>query len=393
MRGCDLANQTIVLFPDLDLLDPMLHPSGRAHELYRILREDEPISWRGRYWAVMRHADIIAVAEDTRRFSSARGTNIHDVNARTPLRSIHISDPPLHNEMRSIVEASYGPAWLLGLADHIRGEAAARIARWSGVVDAVSTLADPLTFGVLERLLGEPAEALLSIIHRFARYDEPRYRRAGETPEACFRNADRDLWRVLEGLVARRTVEPRDDVPSRLLADQRLARRDLMYTLRFIVQTTYQSTSLAIAACIAALANEREQFRALPEHMTVRAADELLRWATPVIRFARHVVAETELAGIRLRAGDRVVMFFPSGNRDERVYVQPDHLDLCRAPNPHLAFGGGAHACLGAPLARLQVAAVIDALRGHEFELVEPPRAFASSVNAGFDRVLVRSAR
>lgn len=112
-----------------------------------------------------------------------------------------------------------------------------------------------------------------------------------------------------------------------------------------------------------------------------------------MIRFARQVTHDTTLAGIPLRAGDRVLMFFGSANRDERVFESPDRIDLCRVLNPHVAFGAGPHACLGASLARLQLCAVIDALREllDSFELVEPPRAFQSSVNAGFDRVLVRA--
>ncbi|HWO17188.1 MAG TPA: cytochrome P450 [Kofleriaceae bacterium] len=378
--------------PDVDLLEPALHASGRAHEVYASLRQHEPISWRGAYWAVTRHRDVVEVASDWRRFSSARGTGPRAIDADPPLRSIHISDPPIHTEMRRIVEASYGHGWLRALAEPIREEARARIAAWAemGTVDAVATLADPLAFGVLERLLGQPAPELLPILHRFARYDDPRYRQAGETPEQCFRDAERLVWDFLRDLVAERAARPRDDATSRLLASGALEDRDLMFALRFIVQTTYQTTALAIAGGVATLAAEQAQLRALPREATPRAADELLRWTSPVIRFARHVTHDTTLAGVPLRAGERVLMFFASANRDERVFAAPDRIDLLRAPNPHVAFGAGPHACLGAALARLQLCAVIDALRDLDFELVARPRAFESSVNAGFDRVLVR---
>lgn len=377
---------------DVDLLDPALHASGRAHEVYATLRQHEPISWRGAYWAVMRHGDVVAIAADWRRFSSARGTGVRAIEPGSPLRSIHISDPPIHTEMRRVVEASYGHGWLRALAEPIREDARARIAAWAGSVDAVATLADPLAFGVLERFLGQPAPELLPILHRFARYDDPRYRHPGETPEQCFRSAERLVWDFLRDLVTERRARPRDDVPSRMIASAALEDRDLMYALRFIVQTTYQTTSLAIAGGVAALAAEQAQLRALPREATPRAADELLRWTSPVIRFGRHVTHDTTLADVPLRAGDRVLMFFASANRDEGVFADPDRIDLRRAANPHVAFGAGPHVCLGAALARLQLCAVIDALRELDLELAEPPRAFQSSVNAGFDRVLVHVA-
>ena len=381
-----------MLLPDVDLLDPSLHARGEAHAAYARLRRDEPISWRGAYWAIVRHADIVAVADDWRRFSSARGTGLHAIDAGPPLRSIHISDPPLHTELRAILEAGYGRGWLRALADPLRAESRDRVAAWSGAVDAVATLADPLAFGVLERMLGQPAPELLPIIHRFARYSDARYRLPGESPEDCYRSAERLVWELLRDLVADRRARPRDDVPSRLLATGALGERDLLYALRFIIQTTYQTASLAIAGGVAALATPdgQAQLRALPPEATPRAADELLRWTSPVIRFARHVTADTELGGAALRAGDRVVMFFAAANRDEAAFSSPDRLDLRRAPNPHIAFGAGPHACPGAALARLHLGAVIDALREVSLELAEPPRAFESSVNAGFDRVRVR---
>lgn len=381
-----------MVLPEVNLLDPELHASGRAHAAYAALRRDEPVSWRGTYWAITRHADILEVAGDHHRFSSARGTGMRRVDADPPLRAIHLSDPPIHTEMRDIFEHGYGRGWLRTLAGPIAAEVAARVAAWTGTVDAVATLADPLAFGVLERMLGEPLPDLLAMIHRFARHDDARYRRDGESPQDCFRDAERGVWSVLDQLVADRRARPRDDVPSRMLASGRLSARDLRYALRFVIQTSYQTTSLAIAACVATLATAQPQLRRLPATATARAADEILRWATPVIRFAREVVADTVLAGTRLRAGDRVVMFFPSGNRDERAFSDPDRIDLERAPNPHLAFGAGAHVCLGAALARLQLVAVVDALRGRALELAEPPRWFHSGVNAGYDRVVVRVA-
>lgn len=384
-----VASGAAPMLSDIDLLDPTLHASSQAHEVYATLRRHEPISWRGDYWAVLRHPDVVEVAADWRRFSSARGTGVRAIDAGPPLRSIHISDPPIHTEMRRIVEVSYGHGWLRALAEPIREQARARIAAWAGSVDAVATLADPLAFGVLERFLGQPAPELLLILHRFARYDDPRYRHPGETPAQCFRSAELLVWDFLRDLVAERRARPRDDVPSRLLASGALDDRDLMYALRFILQTTYQTTSLAIAGGVATLAAEQAQLRALPREATPRAADELLRWTSPVIRFGRQVTHDTTLAGVPLRAGDRVLMFFASANRDESVFATPDRVDLLRAPNPHVAFGAGPHVCLGAALARLQLCAVIDALRDLEFELAEPPRAFQSSVNAGVDRVLV----
>lgn len=290
----------------------------------------------------------------------------------------------------ALVEDSYGHGWQKDLATWIRDEAAQLIDAWRGEIDAVTTLADPLAFGVLERLLGQPVPELLPLVHRFSRYDERRYRRPSETPLECFQDAEREVWTLLRALVADRIASPRDDVPSRLLATGRLDYRDLMYTLRFVIQSTYQTSALAIAACVDIVARAGEQLRSLPLDATARAADEVLRVSSPVIRFARHVVTDTTLGDIPLRAGQRVVMFFPSANHDERVFEDPLRIDLARAENPHVAFGAGIHTCLGAPIARLHLTAVLDALRGLELQRVQPGRCYASSVNNGCDQVLVR---
>ena len=129
--------------------------------------------------------------------------------------------------MRDIFERSYGHGWLRRLSEGLRSAASERVTGWRGTVDAVETLADPLAFRVLEALLGEPLPALLPLIHRFARYADARYRHPGETPDECFRDAEKRVGELLERIVADRTRAPRDDMPSRMLAEN-LGARDLL---------------------------------------------------------------------------------------------------------------------------------------------------------------------
>ncbi len=374
----------------IDLLDPELHATGRAAAVFAELRARDPVSRRAGYVAVVRHADVLAVATDWATFSSARGTGLVEVAADPPLRSIHLSDPPITDTLRAVVAQSFGPP--RALLAPIREAALARVAAWpiGEPIDAVATLADPLPWDLLCRLLGDDLRPLLPTVHRYARHDDARYRRAGETAIACFRDAERVVWDAVGELVADRRARPRDDAPSRLIASGALAEADLRYAIRFLIQTTYQTTALAIAAAVAICAAHPDQLATLPGDATPRAVDEVLRIASPVLRFARTATRDTELAGHPIRAGERVVMFYPSANRDAAVFAEPDRVDLQRAPNPHVAFGGGVHVCLGAYLARAQLAAVIDALRTRRIALVEPPRAIRSSVNQGFDRVVVQ---
>jgi cholest-4-en-3-one 26-monooxygenase len=311
------------------------------------------VRWSGDHWAVTGHAEVLEVAADHATFSSARGTTIH-TRVDTPLRSVHISDPPVHTEMRALLHRALGTGWLSALTDRARSHA------WpAGTFDAVEVISRPIALATLELFLDEPVPHLVPIIRRFARDD--------------YHAAEAEIWAEID----RRLASPRGFVARLLDEDlEDVARR---YLIRLVIQTAYQTSELAMSAAIV-------HVRA-PVRDPLVAADEVLRYSSPVLRFAREATRDLTFHGAAIRRGDRVAMYFPEANRDPRVFASPDTLDFDRTPNPHVAFGAGIHRCLGAALARAQVAAVIE--HAPRVTLVET-HAFRTHVNAGFDRVLCK---
>lgn len=313
------------------------------------------------HWDVVGHAAVIEVATDWRRFSSARGTTLVPIGESRPLRSLHISDPPVHAELRGLVERGLGRGWLLPLVERARDRARDIVDGWrvGETVDAIATLAEPIARIGLDAVVGIADAALPDLIRAFARA-------GGEAA----------IWPIVERAIATRS--------SPLIAavcDAGLDERDLRYLVRLLVQVAYHSSELAIGAAVVLVRGRVED--------AMRAADEVLRYAPPVLRFVREVIADTELCGVALRAGERVAMCFPEANRDPRVFAEPEKFDVERAVNPHVAFGAGVHACLGAALARAQIAAVIEALGTRETTVMEA-RALRTHVNQGYERVVVR---
>jgi cytochrome P450 len=367
-------------------LDPDLFASGRAHAVFGAARAARGNVFRvDEDWAVIGRAELVAVASDPVTFTSARGTT-PGIELDAPVRAVHLSDGATHAALRRAFGAAIGAARV-----SIEAEVAARVAAWprGEPIDAVATLADPVPLAVMARMLGEDVAALAPVILRFTRAEDPRYRGDGG-----FAAAEAELWRGIDAAIARRHDAPGGDGSTR--HDDAIARLagaiadpiDLRFAVRFLALAAYHTTALAIAAAVVALCE-----RPFEGGDADRAADEILRHASPVLRFARTCTREVALAGCALRAGDRVVMFYPAANRDPRVYADPDRVDFARAASEpmHVALGAGPHACLGGQLARAQVAAVIAALRGRRLALVEPPRAIRSRITAGYDRVLVRA--
>ncbi|MFE0512754.1 cytochrome P450 [Streptomyces sp. NPDC058964] len=374
--------------PVPDVFDPRRYASGVPYADYRVLRDHHPVAWQEEsevlgwpagpgFWAVTRHADVVRVLKDSATYSSYVGaTQIRDPDpADLPfIRSMMLNqDPPRHGRLRRLVSRAFTPGRVDRFADVVRERArtlfaaALETARaQDGTVDLVAAVTDEYALLNLADLLGVPAgdrRLLLRWTQRVIGYQDPDEAGPAVLDEEG-RPVDprspamlRDMFDYARQLAAYKRRCPADDVMTTLAHDAELAGAEL--EMFFFLLTVAGNDTVRSAAPGGLLAlTERpeayEQLRAGKVELGT-AVEELLRWHPPVLTFRRTAAQDTELAGRRIRAGDKVVVFHASANRDERVFTGPDRLDLARTPNPHVSFGDGPHVCLGAHFARLQL--------------------------------------
>jgi cytochrome P450 len=370
---------------DLSTKSFWLKTSEEREQAFRELRQARPISWQRPvedavtpdpndpgYWAVVRHEDICAVSRDSETFVSRQGV-LFDLLPEVFLelsQSFLAMDDPKHGKLRGLVSAAFTPKQVRRIQDRIERRAAEIVDGIIGkeTVDFVAQVAQLLPMHMFSDIFGVPDELREDV--RAAAGDivawlDPEVlgdRAAAEVQvEACMR-----LHGIVAPLIAARRENPTDDLLTALVEarvdGEQLS--DVEISSFFVLMavagtdTTKQTSSVSMLA----LTQYPEQRAWLMEDFDGRiqvALEEFLRWASPVMTFRRTAVKETVLGGQRIVPGDKVVMFYPSGSFDETVFGDPYAFRLDRAPNPHLAFGGGGvHFCLGNQLAKAMLTAL-----------------------------------
>jgi cytochrome P450 len=400
--------------PDTEIVfDPGTYVSGVPFGAITRLRERGPVVWVDEvpvlgwpggagFWLVLRHTEVESVLKQPRLFSSWLGaTQIRDPGTPAALRYVRAMmlnmDPPEHSRLRRMLARSFTPRAVAQLESRIRGHARAVAGKvltgTGGKVDFAKDLAAELPLLTLADVLGVPEQdrwLLFDWSNRVIGYQDPDYAASaqfdpdtgtpmareaallrpapdagGRLPDPRTRDGMPDLYAYAHLLAEEKRRRPGGDVMSVLLAQadddgRRVSAEEFenMFWLFAVAGNETLRNGLP-GACIALLEHPgaQQELRADPGLMP-RAADELLRWWTPVMTFRRTAAADCELGGQRIRAGDKVVVSFTSANRDETVFPGADQLDLRRHPNPHLVFGHGPHFCLGSHLARVQVTAL-----------------------------------
>jgi cholest-4-en-3-one 26-monooxygenase len=365
-----------------DLDDPDAFTNGIPHALFRELRADDPVAWRaGGYWAVTRHRDVMTVLRTPEVFSSARGGVLLDDPPPEFLAKLRENmlnrDPPEHTRMRRLVNEAFSSRRLAVLEDAIAAQARRLVAgvRDRGACDFATEIAGEMPLFVICEILGVPyadRRQLYALTARMFGSDITDRKLALADGMA----AAGELRAYGAELVHSKRATPADDLISDLvrveLDGERLTEGELQafFTLLFNAGADTTRTLLCYGLDLlleypAALALLVAEPARIPH-----AIEEMLRYEPPVIQFRRTAARDTELAGRTIREGDKVVVFFPSANRDESVFAEPDRFDIERSPNPHLAFGYGTHFCLGAQLARMEskhvLREVLAQLRGLE---------------------------
>ncbi|MBD0289724.1 MAG: cytochrome P450 [Thermoleophilia bacterium] len=390
------------------------------HETFAFLRREAPVHWypwrHGRgFWCVTKHADVVAVSRDTKTFSSAWGANLEDLDEEmlAARRSMLETDPPRHTRLRALVGPPFTPravrAYEVALRELTRVilDSALALAEF----DFIEEIAKELPIRVLARLLGVPESDTDALIRWGDRmiantdpdfadvlYDSPESERYRLVP---FRSpAALELFEYGHRIAAKRRAEPKDDLVSKLVHSEidgeRLSEREFDMMFLLLVVAGNETTRQAIAHGMHALVEHPEEWARLRtdgELAWKAGADEILRWSTPVLHFRRTATADVELRGERIRAGDKVVVWYLSANFDEEVFDDPFRFDVGRTPNRHITFGGGGpHYCLGAHLAKLEVQVLFDELlpRVADVELTGPVERMRTNFTNALKRMPVR---
>jgi cytochrome P450 len=355
----------------------------------------------GGYWAVLRHADVLAVSRQPELYSAqAKGMQLADFTDQLP--TLLSLDPPRHTEIRKRVLYSFAPRVVRELEGRMRAVVRETLARAAErrECDFVMDVARPLPLAIVCDLLGIPEEDR---------------ERVGEWADLLACAADPELVRGREtgtgsafafGAYAFQLAQKVDGVAgaadTSLLQVLRNAQLDgeqvdLPTFAGLFVQIAIagnETTRSTIAGGMLELLQRPTEYARLAANrgLVESAVEELLRWLTPVHYFRRTATRDTELGGARIRAGDRVVMMYASANRDEAVFREPERFDLARDPNPHVSFGFGEHFCLGAALGRLEARVFFEEFfdRFAKIELAgEPARMRSNELNA-WKRIPVR---
>lgn len=399
-----------------DLAHPATYAAGVPHAEFARLRDRQPVSWvpepllwrhssGGRiaaqgsgFWAATTYDAVLSASRRPADFSSAaKGVFLTD--PRTPAdlrltRQLLVNmDAPQHGRIRKLVTSVFTPRAVRELTASVQAHAEALVAKVvrAGDFDAVADLAVELPLLVLSDLLGMPPEdrhQLYRWSNHLVGFDDPEY---GGGDVDAYRTTMAEAFSYALKLGMQRREHPTGDLIS-LLANaevdgERLSDREFCNFWLLLVVAGNETTRHAIAGSLQALAEHPDQRERLVSGAVPvsSAAEELLRWITPIMQFRRTATRDTELCGQPIAEGEKVVLFYVSANRDAAVFADPQRLDLGRDPNPHLAFGIGPHFCLGAHLARLELVTVLSALRPHlgQLELTGPVvRLESNFVNA-----------
>lgn len=392
----------------IDLISPEAFRHGHPWAQYAWLRANAPVYRHPQpgtdgFWAITRYDDVRTISRQPKLFSSAaKGPMLGEPTPEElapNLQMMLFMDPPQHDRFKLLVSRGFTPKNAQLLADRI-GELSREIVDdviERGECDLVADVAGRLPSGLIAELMGIP------------RVDGERLYELTEimhTTDDAVHSRDERMMAVVEmltyaaGVVDAKRRNPGDDIASALVQAEidgdRLTDGELQFFFLLLVNAGGDTTRNLVAAGMQQLFDhpaERARLTADLDGLLPTAVEEMLRYTSPVANFQRTVMADTVLGGQQLRAGDRVVMFYGSANRDEDVFADADRFDVGRSPNPHVAFGaGGPHLCLGMHVARIEIAAMFRELlaRLPDLEPAGEPELLASSFIAGVKSMPVR---
>ncbi|HEV2373151.1 MAG TPA: cytochrome P450 [Streptosporangiaceae bacterium] len=369
--------------PGFDFTDPDLYAVRVPAEEFAELRRAAPVWWnhlaKGAggfddegFWAVTRHADVMAASRDSDTYSSWQNTAIIRFGQEMTRDQIEMQrlimlniDPPQHTALRGIVSRGFTPRAIASLREALTARAerivAEAVAGGSG--DFVTDVSAELPLQAIAELLGVPQEdrgKIFTWSNQMIGYDDPEFGDAGVIAAA-------EIVNYAMAMAEDRRNCPRDDIVTKLVhaqvGDGQLSPDEFGFFVILLSVAGNETTRNAISHGMLAFLDHPDQWELFCASRPDTAADEIVRWSTPVTVFQRTATRDTALGGQEIKAGQRLGLFYRSANFDEEVFDHPERFDVTRTPNPHLGFGGnGAHFCLGHNLARLEIELMFNAI-------------------------------
>jgi cholest-4-en-3-one 26-monooxygenase len=392
----------------IDVISPdHYQKNGYPHAEWAFLRKHHPVFYIERprvdpFWAITKASDLREISCQPRLWLNGPRLAVFPLDEgadgpppELPLKHLLNMDPPEHGEYRSILSQYFTPRSIRALEPEI-----AKITNQllDDVMDRVecdfvTEISCKVPIAVIAEMLGVPRKdwpTMFRWTNEIIGGGDPEFQR-GKDANETFAQARLEMFQYFTDLVEESRKHPRSDVTSIIsnakLNGEPLPALELLSYLLLLVVAGNETTRNATSGGLLAFIENPEQFRRLKSDPTLikSAVEEIVRWTSPVIQFARTAASDTSVRGQKVRAGESVCLFYPSASRDEDVFDEPFKFDIGRNPNPHLSFGIGEHFCLGSNLARLELAVIFRELakRLEHAELAGPVERLRSSFVGG----------
>jgi cholest-4-en-3-one 26-monooxygenase len=402
----------MTMTPTIDGIDLLAATWGRGvpHDQFDRMRAEAPVCWHPEandtgFWALTKHADVKAVSHDSATFSSERGGTFIPTSSEEELLNLRLTilnmDPPKHFRYRRLVSKGFTPRMITQLEEEIEQRAAKVVddVCEKGEAEFVEEIAAQVPVQIICQMIGLEPEVWPRMItlsnNLIGSRDDPDYQEIAGGPMA----AAMEVYAMCDAVAADRRQNPRDDIMTALvnaeIDGERLSDPELnLFFITLIVAGNETTRNLINHAMLALLENpaEAERLRKDPS-LWDSGVEEMLRWGASIHNFRRTATRDTEIRGVPIKEGDKVVMYYAAANRDEEVFEDPHVFDVARTPNEHVTFGGGGeHFCLGASLARAEIKATMRQVveRLPDLELAGTPNRLHSDFVNGVKTMPVR---
>ena len=402
----------MTMTPTLDGIDLLASTWGRGvpHDQFDRLREEAPVYFHPEahdtgFWALTKYEDVKAVSHDSATFSSELGGTFIPTADEEALASLRLTilnmDPPKHFRYRRLVSKGFTPRMITQLVEDIERRAAKVVDNVceKGEAEFVEEIAAQVPVQVICQMIGLQPEVWPRMItlsnHLIGSRDDPDYQELDGGPNA----AAMEVYMMCDSVAADRRANPRDDIMTLLvnaeIDGERLNDAELNLFFITLIVAGNETTRNLINHAMLALIEHPEQAERLRQDPSLwdSAVEEMLRWGASIHNFRRTATRDTEIRGVPIREGDKVVMYYAAANRDPEVFADPHVFDVGRTPNEHVTFGGGGeHFCLGASLARAEIKATMRQVveRLPDMELAGTPNRLHSDFVNGIKTMPVR---